>query len=100
MGSELLIPSLLAVFGALGLGAMGLVGIRIWANQSRGISLSESVDSLREQWREDIRDEIESAFDARQSEIDDLHGRLDFAERMLSQARLPAGGTEDKGAKG
>jgi len=99
MGYELLIPSLLAVLGALGLGAMGLVGIRIWSSHSRRIGPSESVDLLREQWRADITDEIERAFEARQSEIDELNERLDFAERMLSQARLLAGGTEDEGAK-
>ena len=91
MGIELLIPSLLAVVGALGLGAMGLAGIRIWASQARGRDPEELVDSVRERLRDDVRDEIARALESRQSEIDELHERLDFTERMLSQTRLPRG---------
>ncbi len=86
-----IIPPLLAVLTAFGLGAMGLVGIRMWVGQHRGPDLNELTETVREQLREDVRDEVERAFDARQSDIDDLHDRLDFAERMLSQARLPRG---------
>lgn len=92
-----MIPPLLAVFTAFGLGAMGLVGLRIWVSQKRGPDVNELVDVVREQLREDVRDEIDRALEARQSEIDELHDRLEFAERMLSQARLPKGIEGDGG---
>lgn len=84
-----IIPPLLAVFTAFGLGAMGLAGMRMWVNQKRGTDVDELVDAVRERLSEDVRDEIDRALEARQSEIDDLHDRLEFAERMLSRARLP-----------
>ncbi len=91
MPVELLIPSLLAVFGALGLGAMGLVGLRMWIKHQGVKDPSQLAASIREQLMGEVRDEIDRALDARQGEIDELYERLDFAERMLSQARLPKG---------
>lgn len=85
---ELLSP-LLAVFTSLGLGAMGLVGIRMWVNKKSGPDPTELADLISRQLREDIRDEVARAFESREAEMEELHERLDFAERLLSQTRSP-----------
>lgn len=86
-----LLPPLLAVFTSLGLGAMGLVGIRMWVNKKSGPDPAELTEIISRQVREDLRDEIARAIEAREADMEELHERLDFAERLLTQARLPRG---------
>jgi Mg2+ and Co2+ transporter CorA len=66
---------------------MALVGLRIWVRRVRGGDAEEIAELVSRQLREEIRDEVARALEDRQSEVDELHERLDFAERILTQGR-------------
>ena len=69
---------------------MALIGLRIWVRRVRGADAEEIAELVSRQLRGEIRDEVSRALEDRQGEVDELHERLDFAERMLTQGR-PAG---------
>ena len=87
-------PDLLVIFGSLGLtgitvAALSLVGLRIWVNRIPQQDTEKLVETLREELRGSVQDEVAHALEGRERELEDLHERLDFAERLLTQARLP-----------
>ncbi len=84
-----LIPPLLAVVTALSLGGMALLGIRMWSRRLPGSDPKELAKSIREELREDIRDEVARALESRDIELEELHERLDFTERLLAQGKTP-----------
>ena len=95
MEPYMLIGPVLAAGTALALGAMALVGIRIWARRGGGANVEEIAEAVGRQLKNEIRDEVARALDDRQGEIDELHERLDFAERLLTRGR--SSGAEDEG---
>jgi hypothetical protein len=82
-----LIPPLLAVVTALSLGGMALIGIRMWTRRLPGLNPKELADSIRKELQQDIRDEVARALESRDVELEELHERLDFAERLLAQGK-------------
>jgi len=85
-------PDLLLIFSFVGgtavaLGGMTLLGLRMWL---RRLPHGDTA-AIREELRQSIREEVDSALEARDREIDELNERLDFAERLLAQSRLPKG---------
>jgi hypothetical protein len=88
MDPELIAP-LLAVGTALSLGGMALVGVRMWVNRIRRSDSARLTDEICDRLREEFREEITLALERRETELDELHERVDFAERMLSQGKLP-----------
>jgi hypothetical protein len=89
-----LIPLLLTLGAALSLGGMALVGVRIWADRIRRSASAQLGDEIYDRLREEIREEITLALERRETELEELHERVDFAERMLSHGRLPREGEE------
>ena len=81
------IGPVLAAGTALALGAMALVGLRIWTRRLPGVNTGEIAEAVSRQLKDEIRDEVARALDDRQGDIDELHERLDFAERLLTQGR-------------
>jgi hypothetical protein len=92
-----LIPPLLAVVTTLSLGGMALLGIRMWTRRLPGSDPKELAKSLREELRQDIRDEVARALESRDVELEELHERLDFTERLLTQGK-PATNPEPRDA--
>ncbi len=86
MDPELLNP-LLAVVTALSLGGMALLGIRMWVNRIGKSNPDELADAISRRLRDDIREEINLAMEARDAELEDLQERVDFAERLLARGR-------------
>ncbi len=70
---------------ALSLGAMALVGVRMWTRRVRGPNTQEIADLVTQQLRQEIRDALAGALEERESEFEELHERIDFAERLLAQ---------------
>ena len=87
-----LIPPLLVVGTALSLGAIALAGVRMWANRIRRSDSAQLADEIHNRLREEIREEITLTLERRETELEELHERIDFAERMLSQGQLPREG--------
>ena len=82
-----LIPPLLAVVTALSLGGMALIGIRMWTRRLPGSDPKELAESIRQELQQDIRDEVAKALESRDVELEELHERLDFTERLLAQGK-------------
>jgi hypothetical protein len=66
----------------------------MWPRRPGEEEMVEMPDRLREQIRLTVRDEIDSMLESRDGELEDLSERIDFAERLLIQARLPEGERE------
>jgi DNA-binding cell septation regulator SpoVG len=87
-------PDLLVIFGTLGItgitiGAMSLFGLRMWIKRMPQQDPQNLAESLRQELRESVQDEVAKALEARDRELEEVHERLEFAERLLTQARLP-----------
>ena len=91
------IGPVLAALTAVSLGGMALVGVRIWARRPRSLTEEEMAD-VRRRLRDDIREEVTQAFSDRDVEIEDLHERLEFAERVLAQGRALGPPAQDAAA--
>ena len=61
----------------------------MWLRRPRGFEFGELPAPIRDQIRSIVRDEMTLMIDSRDGELEDLSERIDFAERMLLQARLP-----------
>ena len=83
-----LIGPVLAAITAISLGGMALVCVRMWVSRNRGLNANEMAD-LREQLREDVRDEVSLALEGHATDVEELHERIDFAERLLTQGQPP-----------
>jgi uncharacterized Zn finger protein len=83
-----LIPMLLAVGTALSLGGMALVGIRMWVSRFPKPDLDELAEAISERLRQEIREEVSGALESRAAELEELHERVDFAERLLTKGQL------------
>lgn len=86
-------PDLLLIFSFVGgtavaLGGMTLLGLRMWLRRLPRTDARE-LAAIREELRQSIYEELASALEARDREIDELHERLDFTERLLARSRLP-----------
>jgi predicted negative regulator of RcsB-dependent stress response len=93
-------PDLFVIFGSLGitgivLGAMALVGWRMWVHRLPQSDSSELAASLERRLKESVQEEVARALEDRDKEVEELHERLDFAERLLTQARLKSGTEEE-----
>jgi len=87
-------PDLLLIFGSLGLTAFGVtaiavIGPRLFGRGSSQEDPERLLESLREEVRATVQDEIAQALEHRDRELEEVHERLEFTERMLTQARLP-----------
>ena len=72
-------------------GAMTLAGWRYWVRTKA----SQPVDQVTPAFQDAIRDEVDRALADRDGELAELHERLDFAERVLSQLG-PGGAVGDR----
>jgi len=84
---------LVVVFGSVfvmvaTLGAMALSGWRYWVRAKVKATAEDMTPALQEA----IREEIDRALAARDGELAELHERVDFAERLLSQPKPGEGG--------
>ena len=87
-------PDLLVIFGSLSLTAIVVTTISVLGPRllGRGGSQRDTdrlLESLREEVRATVQDEVAHALEQRDRELEEIHERLEFAERMLTQARLP-----------
>lgn len=92
-------PDLLLILPAatviiVSLGGFLLTGWRMWLRTPRDAEMVEVPDWLRDEIRTIVRDEVGSMVESRDGELEDLSERIDFAERLLIQARLPEGELE------
>jgi hypothetical protein len=94
-------PDLLVIFGSIGLTGIGVaaisvLGLRIWVKGMSHQDPERLLESFREELRASVQDEVAHALEERDRELEELNERLDFAERLLTQARLLKGtGRED-----
>jgi hypothetical protein len=77
----------------LSLGVMALVGVGMWTRRVRSPNTQELADLVTQQLRQEIRDAVARALEDRESELEELHERVDFAERLLAQ-RPPGGAAQ------
>lgn len=63
---------------AVALGGMGLVALKMWLRRSGGLD--------REELAEVVREVVRKELDGRDEQIEDLHERLDFTERLLQDS--------------
>ena len=87
-------PDLLVIFGSLGLTAIVVTAISVVGPRLFGKGGSEGdperlLESLREEVRATVQDEVAQPLEQRDRELEEVHERLEFAERLLTQARLP-----------
>ena len=87
-------PDLLVIFGSLGLTAVvvtaiSVVGPRLFGRGDSQRDPERLLESLREDVRATVQDEVAQALEHRDRELEEVHERLEFTERMLTQARLP-----------
>ena len=66
-----------------------LTGWRMWLRRPHGLDSAELPDQVRVEIRSIVRDEMALMLESRDGELEDLSERIDFAERLLLQARLP-----------
>lgn len=93
-------PDLLVIFGGIGItgisiAAISLVGLRMWIKGESQKNPETLLESVREEIRASVQEEVSRALEERDRELDEVHERLDFAERLLTQARLPKQAKED-----
>ena len=87
-------PDLLVIFGSLGLTAIVVTTISVLGPRLLGRGDSQRdperlLESLRDEVRTTVQDEVAHAMEQRDRELEEVHERLEFAERLLTQARLP-----------
>lgn len=90
MDTDVLMACVSVVTIIVALGGFGLTGWRMWLRASPRLDSAELVDSISRQLRDVIRDEVAVVLEGRESELEELHERLDFTERLLAQAKLPS----------
>lgn len=71
-------------------GVMAFAGWAYWVRKKTSMPAAGMTPELEDA----IRDEVDRALGARDSELAELHERIDFAERVLGQ--LGAGAGEDR----
>lgn len=84
-------PDLVVIFGSLtatavALGGLGLFGFRMWLKHQSS-ALESLPDDVRRHIDDAVRDQVTAALQERDRDVEDLHERLDFAERLLAQSR-------------
>jgi hypothetical protein len=89
MDPDLLLILPTATVIIVSLGGFLLTGWRMWLRRPRGVEAAELPDRTRDEIRSIVREEMALMLDARDGELEDLSERIDFAERLLLQARLP-----------
>jgi len=79
-------PGVIGVFiPILGiLGGFGLVGLKIWTNHK--LKMRETPDGDSERLTEAVQ-QLHDEFGSMREEVAELHERMDFTERILSEAR-------------
>ena len=79
-------PGVVGVFiPILGLlGGVGLVGLKIWTNHK--LKMREMPDGDSERVTEAVQ-QLHDEFDSMREEVAELHERVDFTERILSEVR-------------
>ncbi len=84
-------PNLLVPFADLitlvGLGCITLIGLRMWIRRGSKLDRRAIADSIREELHDVIRNEVADALQAHKTGLEELHERLDFAERLLIEQR-------------
>ena len=66
------------------LGGFGLVGLKIWTNHK--LKMRETPDGDSERLTEAVQ-QLHDEFGSMREEVAELHERMDFTERILSEAR-------------
>ena len=66
------------------LGVFGLVGLKIWTNHK--LKMRETPDGDSERLTEAVQ-QLHDEFGSMREEVAELHERMDFTERILSEAR-------------
>ncbi len=79
-------PGVVGVFiPILGLlGGVGLVGLKIWTNHK--LKMRETPDGDSERLTEAVQ-QLHDEFGSMREEVAELHERMDFTERILSESR-------------
>jgi hypothetical protein len=82
-------PGAFALF--LSLGAVGVGVLRLWAYRMKLTAETEQkrLEAHSSNTIDDLRDEVQHALARQSAEIDELHQRLDFAERLLTRPVTP-----------
>ena len=89
MDPDLLLILPTATVIIVSLGGFLLAGWRMWLRRPRGVAEVQLPDQIDDDIRSIVRDEIAAIMDSRDGELVDLSERIDFAERLLLQSRLP-----------
>ncbi len=66
------------------LGGFGLIGLKIWTNHK--LKMRETPDGDSERLTEAVQ-QLHDEFGSMREEVAELHERVDFTERMLSEVR-------------
>ncbi len=66
------------------LGGFGLVGLKIWTNHK--LKMRETPDGDSERLTEAVQ-QLHDEFGSMREEVAELHERMEFTERMLSEVR-------------